>query len=395
MDYEHARAKGDSGEHLVREAIRAGMGLGSRMVDDLLLELPDGTTFQLDHVVIDRFGILLVETKCYGAWLKGTSYDKYWTACYKGKQHHRMLNPIRQNEQHRERLHLLLATHGRPLAAEYVQSLIVFAEGATAGLDLSDVDQMRVVEAAGVGSFLKERSNFQPNPGELRETEIEELANLLLRLDRSMDPVACERHGERVRKASGKRSVKSAPSSSRRSDTGRKARWRTPQRTYAGRTGTATTGPSSPSRFAEPQRHVGGPGIAEHPRRSVADALRVLARTVTGLAVMLMLLILATVALPVFTRALTPRASSTVYPVVAAPVQPRGVVDVSEARAQLRDVMPELEAALVNPDKPTIGERKGLTSYTWEYVKKTSGKSVDIRKITIVLDDSGRIVGVD
>lgn len=160
-------AKGIQGEHRVAkilEDLRSTFGYG--LIHDILLDF-NGTTSQIDHLLIDRFGILVIETKTYGALLKGRSEDRYWTACYAGARHRRMYNPLLQNEGHRKWLGKLLFQHGRNLADKYAQSLIVFAEGETRTLDLSGIDPMRVISQDGLLDFIRARYDFEPNEGQL------------------------------------------------------------------------------------------------------------------------------------------------------------------------------------------------------------------------------------
>jgi cbb3-type cytochrome oxidase subunit 3 len=54
---------------------------------------------QIDHVVISKYGIFVIETKNYKGWIFGNENDKYWTQVifrYKTK----IINPIKQNWNH-------------------------------------------------------------------------------------------------------------------------------------------------------------------------------------------------------------------------------------------------------------------------------------------------------
>ena len=132
LNYDQASAIGNVGERRVGDSLRTeAAALGYRLIDNLLL-IDDRTTAQLDHVIVDRFGILVVETKNYHALIKGKSDEQFWTACYSGKQRRRerFQNPLRQNDRHREMLHRVLGAFGTNLPPGYLQNLVVFA-GAT------------------------------------------------------------------------------------------------------------------------------------------------------------------------------------------------------------------------------------------------------------------------
>lgn len=141
MDERAAQARGAQGEARVDRLLGELSGeLGFAYASDLLFDF-NGKTTQIDHVIIDRCGILVIETKTYSALLKGTSDDQQWTACYKNGDHRSLQNPLRQNDTHCKILSELLFQFGRPLSESYIQSLVVFANGALQGLELSGVDR--------------------------------------------------------------------------------------------------------------------------------------------------------------------------------------------------------------------------------------------------------------
>jgi hypothetical protein len=211
--------KGADGERRVAEileALRPTFGFG--LIHDLLVDF-NGTTSQIDHVLIDQFGALVIETKCYGATLRGKSEDHYWTACYRDGNTRQLLNPLVQNAGHRHWLSKLLVQNQRDLPERYIQSLIVFAHGETADLELSGVDPLRVVTAKNLKEFVAARYDFQPNDGQLGPEAQQDLWSFLTAANRSSDPETVARHtalvqhaknGGRSRRASDKPRVKSA-----------------------------------------------------------------------------------------------------------------------------------------------------------------------------------------
>lgn len=68
------------------------------LLNHLTLRLKDGTT-QIDHVLVSRFGVFVIETKNYKGWIFASPDDRYWTqVLYRSK--FRFQNPIRQNYSH-------------------------------------------------------------------------------------------------------------------------------------------------------------------------------------------------------------------------------------------------------------------------------------------------------
>lgn len=97
----------------------------------MILPTPDGTT-QIDHVIVSRYGIFVLETKNYKGWIYGNEKDTQWTqVIYKRKE--RFQNPLRQNYKHIKTMSDLT---GIPM--EYFKSLIVFVGESKFKTDMPD-----------------------------------------------------------------------------------------------------------------------------------------------------------------------------------------------------------------------------------------------------------------
>ena len=76
-----------------------------KTVNNIMLPTVDGATTQIDHVVVCRYGIFVIETKNYGGWIFGSENQRSWTQSFKGghwsgPQRFHFQNPIRQNWRH-------------------------------------------------------------------------------------------------------------------------------------------------------------------------------------------------------------------------------------------------------------------------------------------------------
>lgn len=76
-----------------------------RVVNNVMLPTIDGNTTQVDHVVVSRYGIFVIETKNYGGWIFGSEKQRTWTQTFqKGytgdSEKFHFQNPIRQNWRH-------------------------------------------------------------------------------------------------------------------------------------------------------------------------------------------------------------------------------------------------------------------------------------------------------
>ena len=69
------------------------------LLNHITLRLKDGTTTQIDHILVSRFGVFVIETKDYKGWIFADAKDRKWTqVLYRAK--FRFQNPIHQNYKH-------------------------------------------------------------------------------------------------------------------------------------------------------------------------------------------------------------------------------------------------------------------------------------------------------
>jgi hypothetical protein len=90
------------------------------LLNHVTLRLANGTT-QIDHVLVSRFGIFVIETKDYKGWIFGNSSDRYWTQVL-FRFRFRYQNPLRQNYKHVCAIGELLEF----LPSDAVRSVVVF-----------------------------------------------------------------------------------------------------------------------------------------------------------------------------------------------------------------------------------------------------------------------------
>jgi hypothetical protein len=84
-----------------------------------------GTTTQIDHILVSRFGIFVIETKEYKGWIFGNKDHDTWTqVLFRAKFKFR--NPIKQNFRHVQAVRELLEF----LPESTIQSVVVFTGNA-------------------------------------------------------------------------------------------------------------------------------------------------------------------------------------------------------------------------------------------------------------------------
>src|SRR5262245_40511254 len=92
-------ARGERGEGRVDSALRSLAGAGEyHVLRDLTLPTRGGTT-QIDHIVVSRCGVFVIETKNRSGWIFGKADEPQWTQTYFAAKF-RFQNPVHQNNGH-------------------------------------------------------------------------------------------------------------------------------------------------------------------------------------------------------------------------------------------------------------------------------------------------------
>ena len=73
-----------------------------RSVNNVTIPTGNGTT-QIDHVIVSKYGIFVVETKNIMGWIYGDEKQRQWTQVLYGKKY-RFQNPLLQNYRHTKAL---------------------------------------------------------------------------------------------------------------------------------------------------------------------------------------------------------------------------------------------------------------------------------------------------
>lgn len=99
-------------------------GRDFHLLNHITLKIKDGTT-QIDHILVSRFGIFVIETKDYRGWIFANANHSTWTqVLFHGK--YKFQNPVFQNMLHVQAVRDLLDF----IPPELIQSLVVFTQRA-------------------------------------------------------------------------------------------------------------------------------------------------------------------------------------------------------------------------------------------------------------------------
>jgi hypothetical protein len=115
--------KGFLGEMAVRSVIRTRKAGKRYVINDIVIE-NNGATSQIDHIVINKNGVFVIETKNYSGKIYGSDDGSVWTAVSARKVS--FYSPVKQAEAHALRLRSALGQDGEKL---YTVPIAVFAGG--------------------------------------------------------------------------------------------------------------------------------------------------------------------------------------------------------------------------------------------------------------------------
>jgi hypothetical protein len=123
--FKSAWFKGFIGEAMVNMAARLRLDKNDyHLIKNVTIPTEDGTT-QIDHIIVSRYGIFVVETKNMKGWIFGNERQKTWTQqIYRSK--HRFQNPLHQNYKHTKILEAALG-----LEPDKLFSVVVFVGDST------------------------------------------------------------------------------------------------------------------------------------------------------------------------------------------------------------------------------------------------------------------------
>ncbi len=112
--------KGKVGESIVNHAINKKLDKNEyHLIKDITMPVLGDTT-QIDHVIVSRYGIFVIETKNMKGWIFGGERQKDWTQTFPGGKF-KFQNPLHQNYKHIKAL-----AHMLNLADDNFHSVIVF-----------------------------------------------------------------------------------------------------------------------------------------------------------------------------------------------------------------------------------------------------------------------------
>lgn len=129
-------------------------------VKDVTLQLSDGSTTQIDHILVSRYGVFVIETKNMKGWIFGGEHQKQWTQQI-FKEKNRFQNPLHQNYRHLKALEETLG-----LSTSSFTSIVAFV-GET---EFKTPMPENVFNGLSYTKYIKSFRDERLTPSEIRQT---------------------------------------------------------------------------------------------------------------------------------------------------------------------------------------------------------------------------------
>ena len=176
-------------------------------LNNITLPLADGGSTQIDHVIVSRYGIFVIETKNYKGWIFGNEKQRQWTQVIMGRKY-KFQNPLRQNYLHIKTLSDLLE-----LEMSYFHSMIAFI----GECELKTCDELpEHVLTSGMASYIKKKQDKMLTDEEVKAIVEQIESNRFSkswRTNRAHKAYLKEKHGPSNKQPSDKPNVQSVNTS--------------------------------------------------------------------------------------------------------------------------------------------------------------------------------------
>ena len=116
------------------------------VLKNVTLPTGDGTT-QIDHIIVSKYGVFVIETKNMKGWIFGDASQRMWTQKI-FKYSEKFLNPLHQNYKHVETLKSILE-----LNDQQIFSVVVFVGSSTFKTDMPE----NVINGPGLIKYIKSK----------------------------------------------------------------------------------------------------------------------------------------------------------------------------------------------------------------------------------------------
>lgn len=174
--------KGNNGEFLTFNKLEKLDGY-HKIMTNLYIPKKDGSTTEIDLLMITETGIYVFESKNYSGWIFGNEKYKNWTQTFPNGYKNKFFNPIWQNKGHITALNAVLGVEKDTLC----QSYIVFSERCTLKEITIQSSHLKVVKRNQLLRTIKQ--DMQMSPVVLSNSQIYSYFRELLKYTRADESV--------------------------------------------------------------------------------------------------------------------------------------------------------------------------------------------------------------
>ena len=147
---------GRYGEFLVYDELKILEDQGVRLLFNAYIPKPDGTTSEVDVIIITKCGLFIVESKNYSGWIFGDKHRKMWMQMIGRGIKNQFYNPIWQNHSHCKYLKELLK-----IDESYLTSYIVFSDRCELKKVPAHTHECKVIHRQHLLHYIKEDMNLR------------------------------------------------------------------------------------------------------------------------------------------------------------------------------------------------------------------------------------------
>lgn len=204
--FKSPKTKGALGEWRVQRSLGKNIPNEKYIIHDLLVATGD-KSYQIDHVVIKRTGIFVIETKNFSGLIFGQDRQREWTQTLAyGQEKNRFYNPIFQNKHH---IHGLKEILGR---SDGFISIVVFPKatlmtsfdskvGSVADMQQWLIeDRPEVFSAHEIETIYERLMDHKKNPRLTNEQHLENIYKLQEKIENDI----CPRCGKKLQLRTGR-----------------------------------------------------------------------------------------------------------------------------------------------------------------------------------------------
>lgn len=138
--------RGNIGEAIVARRLSELPNKIYKVINNIMLPTIDGATTQVDHIVVSRFGIFVIETKDYSGWIFCSEKQSKWTQVFPNSERFYFQNPIKQNWRHIYAMSDILK-----LPRRYFFNIVVFCGDCEFRTDIPE----NVIDSSDIKSYIK------------------------------------------------------------------------------------------------------------------------------------------------------------------------------------------------------------------------------------------------